>query len=130
MRASLIIVFCLISSQGISQNRKNNLVNGTFIDMPLEVIFDSLSARTNYFFSYNSNLLSKGSLYSITAENTLIDQFLSQLLVDTNLKYSFFKDQIIVNYAPVERVVKKKNFYSISGTVYDENGQPLEFQAT
>ncbi|MEP1032408.1 carboxypeptidase-like regulatory domain-containing protein [Ekhidna sp.] len=126
MRASLIVAFCIILSQGYCQNRKNDLVNGNFNNLPLEVIFDSLSAQTNYFFSYNSDLLPKGSLYSISADNTPIDKFLSRLLVGTGLKYSFFKDQIILNYLPVEaRVIKKKNFFSISGTVYNENGETL-----
>jgi hypothetical protein len=91
----------------------------------LEIIFDSISSQTNYFFSYNSDLLPKGSLYTISAENMPIDQFLSQLLVGTGLKYTFFKDQIILNYEPPELIIKKKNFFSISGTVTDEKGMPL-----
>lgn len=126
MRASLIVAFCLAISLGFGQSRKNDLINGHFENLSLEVIFDSLSAQTNYFFSYNSELLPKGSLYTITADNMPIDKFLSQLLVGTGIKYSFFKDQIILNYLPVEeQVIKKKNFFSISGTVYNENGQPL-----
>lgn len=125
MRVSLIIVSCLIFFQGISQKRKNDLVNASFDNVSLEVIFDTLTVQTNYFFSYNSDVLPKGSLYSISAENMPIDQFLAKLLVGTGLQYSFFKDQIILNYKPVERVVKKKNFFTIAGTVYDENGVPL-----
>ncbi|WP_436516452.1 carboxypeptidase-like regulatory domain-containing protein [Ekhidna sp. To15] len=126
MRASLIIAFCLILCAGFGQNRKKEQVDGHFEDLPLEAIFDSLSAQTNYFFSYNSELLPKGSRYTITADNTPIDVFLSKLLIGTGLKYSFFKDQIILNYLPPEeQVIKKKNFFSVSGTVYDENGEPL-----
>ncbi|MEO9484660.1 MAG: carboxypeptidase-like regulatory domain-containing protein [Ekhidna sp.] len=125
MRASIVVVLSLVLSYGFSQNRKNDLVTGSFSNAPLELIFDSLSAQTNYFFSYNSDLLPKGSLYSISAENTPIDQFLARLLLGTGLQYSFFKDQIILNYKPVERVVKKKNLFSISGTVYNEDGEAL-----
>lgn len=126
MRASLYLCFCLCLIVGYGQKHKNDLVNGTFENVSLEVIFDSLSSQTNYFFSYNSDLLPKGSLYTISAENTPIDQFLSQLLIGTGLKYSFYKDQIILNYEPPEKVVtRKKNFFTISGTVYDESGQPL-----
>ena len=108
MRASLCFVFLIISLVAVAQKRKNDLVNGSFDNVPLEVIFDSLSAQTNYLFSYNSDLLPKGSLYTITADNTPIDQFLSRLLVGTGLKYSFFKDQIILNYEPPEQIVKRK----------------------
>ena len=125
MRVSLIIALSLILSQGIAQKRKNDLVNGSFNDAPLEVIFDTLTLQTNYFFSYNSDLLPKGSRYTIIADNMPIDRFLSKLLAGTGLQYSFFKDQIILNYKPAERVVKKKNFFTVAGTVYDENGAPL-----
>lgn len=125
MRASLCLIFCVLLLSGHSQ-QKNDLINGSFNNIPLEVIFDSLSAQTNYFFSYNSDLLPKGSLYSISAENTPIDQFLSRLLVGTGLKYSFYKDQIILNHKPPEQIVaRKKNFFTISGTIYDEGGEPL-----
>ncbi len=123
MRASLILACCFLIN--IAFGQKNDLINGKFENVPLEVIFDSLSAQTNYYFSYNSDLLPKGSLYTITADNTPIDKFLSGLLVGTGLKYSFYKDQIILNYQTVQQVVKKKNLFSISGTVYDENGNPL-----
>ncbi|MEQ6168665.1 carboxypeptidase-like regulatory domain-containing protein [Ekhidna sp. MALMAid0563] len=127
MRASLCLALCVLTLSVVAQKRKSDIVNGSFNDVPLEVIFDSLSVQTNYFFSYNSDLLPKGSLYTITADNTPIDQFLSKLLVGTGLKYSFFKDQIILNYEPPEQIVKrKKNIFTISGTVYDESGQPLQ----
>ncbi|WP_462249801.1 carboxypeptidase-like regulatory domain-containing protein [Ekhidna sp.] len=125
MRAKLIVAFCCLVYLGFGQSQKNDLINGTFENVPLHVIFDSLSAQTNYYFSYNSDLLPKGSLFSITAENTPIDKFLYGLLIGTGLKYSFYKDQIILNYQPVAQVEKKKNFFSISGTVYDEDGKPL-----
>lgn len=126
MRAKLVIVFVLLM-QGIlfGQSRKNDRITGSFTDATLEAIFDSLSAQTGYFFSYNSDLLPKGSLYTISGDNLPIDQFLSKLLIGTGLKYSFFKDQIILNYEPPQQVIKKKNFFTVSGTVYDENNQPL-----
>lgn len=126
MRASLCLFWCVLTLSVFAQKRNSDLVNGSFRNVSLEVIFDSLSAQTNYFFSYNSDLLPKGSMYTITADNVPIDQFLSKLLVGTGLKYSFFKDQIILNYEPPEKVIKrKKNFFSISGSVDDESGRPL-----
>jgi len=126
MRASLCLVLSLTLIIGYGQKRKGDLVSGSFNNVPLEVIFDSLSAQTGYFFSYKSDLLPRGSLYTISANETPIDQFLSNLLVGTGLKYSFYKDQIILNYEEPEQVVaRKKNFFTISGTVYDETGGPL-----
>ena len=128
MRASFFLAFLLLLSLTYSQSIRNDLVNGRFENLPLETIFDSLSSQTQYFFSYNSELLPKGSLYTIAAEDTPIDKFLSKLLIGTGLSYSFFQDQIILNYKPVEEKVvrKKKNLFSISGTVYNEQSKPLK----
>ena len=125
MRVRLIAIFMLIPFISICQIRDTR-VTVDFDDVELSVIFDTLSTQTNYFFSYNSELLPKGSRYTISVENFPIDQFLSRLLVGTGLRYSFYKDQIILNYEPPEQVVTKKNLFSISGTVHDEEGMPLQ----
>ena len=126
MRVKLILVILLIPILSFGQNRNDDRVTVDFDDVELAVIFDTLSAQTNYFFSYNSDLLPKGSRFTISAENFPIDQFLSKLFVGTGLKYSFYKDQIILNYEPPQQVVAKKNLFSISGTIYDEEGKPLQ----
>ncbi|WP_425391560.1 carboxypeptidase-like regulatory domain-containing protein [Ekhidna sp.] len=125
MRASLTLIFCIFYLISNGQFKKNDRVSISFDNTSLEVIFDSLSAQTNYFFSYNSDLLPKGSLYTISADNEPIDQVLSRLFIGTGLKYGFYKDQIILNYEPPQQIVKRKNFFTLSGTVYDEDGQPL-----
>ncbi|MEQ9467963.1 MAG: carboxypeptidase-like regulatory domain-containing protein [Ekhidna sp.] len=127
MRANLFLLlfFPVVFSSG--QSKKGDLVNASFDNQSLEVIFDTLSAQTGYFFSYNSDLLPKGSLYTISAENLPVDQFLSRLLVGTGLKYTFFKDQIILNYEVLEeQSIRRKNYFVISGKVYDENNEPLK----
>lgn len=126
MRASYYLGFLLLVLFCHGQSRKNDRVYASFDNTTLEVIFDSLTSQTDYFFSYNSNLLPKGSRYTISADGLPIDQFLSRLLVGTNLDYSFYKDQIIINYQDPEEVpARKGKYFSISGTVYDENGEPL-----
>lgn len=125
MRVSLFLLILTYSLSSYTQFKKSDRISISIENAPLEVIFDSLSAQTDYFFSYNSDLLPKGSLYSIVADDEPIDQFLSRLFIGTGLKYSFFKDQIILHYEAPQQVIKKKNFFTISGTVYDENGQPL-----
>ena len=127
MRVSLGLSFliCIVCCS-FGQFKDQIKVSGSFADVPLESIFDELSEQTNFFFSYNSDLLPKGSLYTLSAAAMPIDQFLSKLFVGTGITYSFFKDQIILNYEKPEPVViKKKTLFSISGTVVEENGLPL-----
>ena len=126
MRVSIYVTLMLSVFFSFGQSKQKDRVTVSFNDVNLETIFDSLSVQSGYFFSYNSSILPDGSRYTISADNQPIDQFLSKLLVGTGLKYSFFKDQIILNYEPPQNVVvKKKHFFSISGKVLDENGEAL-----
>lgn len=125
MRSLSYLLISLLSLGAFSQS-KNEVVTLDVKNQELEIIFDSLSNQTGYFFSYNSDLLPKGSLYAISANELPIDQFLSKLLVGTNLKYSFYKEQIIINYErPPAQEIKRKNFFEVSGRVLDENGEAL-----
>lgn len=124
MRHNLLIALVLSSICSLSQGR-NERVTLSINDQELPTIFDSLSMQTGYFFSYNSELLPKGSRFTLNAIDQPIDQFLSNLLVGTNLKYSFFKEQIIINFEPPSRDLKKRKLFNISGKVLDEAGQEL-----
>lgn len=124
MRHSFVILLLLNISIGFSQS-KNARITLSFENEELSVIFDSLSAKTGYFFSYNSDLLPAGNRFTIYTEDILIDQFLSELLVGTGLKYSFFKEQIIINYESPQPVVKRRKLFNVSGNVVDENGAAL-----
>ncbi|MEM6829896.1 MAG: carboxypeptidase-like regulatory domain-containing protein, partial [Bacteroidota bacterium] len=125
MQFRVFIMVLLISPAVFSQGR-NEEITASFVDAPLDDILDSLSAQSGYFFSYNSDLLPKGSRYTIASERLPIDQFLSKLLVGTHLKYTFYKNQIIINYeAPEKPVAKRKKLFNLSGRVTDEQGAPL-----
>ncbi|GAB4237048.1 MAG: hypothetical protein Tsb0034_11980 [Ekhidna sp.] len=119
-----MLAFTFLFAQG--QSGQGDKITVSFTDVPLEVILDSLTTQTGYYFSYNSEILPKGSRYTISATEEPVDQFLSKLLIGTGLKYSFFKDQVILTYEEVkETVIRRKNLFSISGKVLDENGKAL-----
>lgn len=124
MRLSLLII-CLIGSLHCFSQGRNERVTISVYDQSLPTIFDSLSVQTGYFFSYNSDILPKGSRFTLSAVDLPIDQFLSNLLLGTNLKYSFYKEQIIINYEAPNRDVKRRKLFNISGKVLDENGEAL-----
>ncbi|MEM6735018.1 MAG: carboxypeptidase-like regulatory domain-containing protein [Bacteroidota bacterium] len=126
MRIKILILLFLSPIFAFTQKKQDNRITATFDNAPLEIILDTLSAQTNYFFSYNSEIFPAGSRYTIAVESQPIDQVLSSLLVGTGLKYSFFKDQIILNYElPEEQTIRKKNFFTISGTVLDAEGSNI-----
>lgn len=125
VRGNIVLILFFLSLQVFTQVREDNSISGHYENISLGSILDSLSEQTDYFFSYNTVILESAGKFTITAENEPIDAFLSRLLVGTGLEYSFFKDQIILNYKEKEEVNKKKNQFNISGKVIDEQGKPL-----
>ncbi len=126
MRVNLLVLSVLTPLFLMAQNKRNQLINSTFNDVPLEIILDTLSAQTGYFFSYNSEIFPEGSRYSISFVDQPIDRALSKLLVGTSLAYSFYKDQIILNYKePENQSIRKKDFFNISGKLLDDEGNPM-----
>ena len=77
MRHSLIFLFLIISIIGFTQN-KNERITLTVVNGELPAIFDSLSEKTGYFFSYNSNLLPDGSKFTLSSVDLPIDQFVPE----------------------------------------------------
>lgn len=126
MKYWFTIIFVLsFSLNSLGQNRQRDLISASFENLPLPLILDTISLQTDYFFSYSTSILEGTGKFTISAENQPIDQFLSRLLVGTGLEYSFFKDQIILNYRNVVQVASRKNRFAISGTVIDEVGNRL-----
>lgn len=68
----------------------------SFKDLPLEIVLDSITYKSGYYFSYNADAIPKGSLYTLTRKGIHIDNLLNILLVGTMLEHSRYEDQIII----------------------------------
>lgn len=117
-----VAMFCFNS---YGQSKKAEILTFAFSSLTMEMVLDSVSEKTGYFFSYNSEVLPKGSKYSLEVENEPLDEFLTTLLTGTGLRFSIYKDQIILNYEPIIEPRTKK-FFSISGIVTDEDDRPVQ----
>lgn len=86
--------FCMFTF-GHAQTTDDTL-SLTFKDLPLELVLDSITYKTGYYFSYNADILPPGSLYTLDRKRIHIDKLLNELLVGTNLEYTRQEDQIII----------------------------------
>lgn len=84
----LLPIICL------SQTKDSISVN--FKDLPLEIILDSISIKSSYDFSYNSEIIPPGSLYSYKRDKIDIESLLDILLVGTGVEYVRIESQIIL----------------------------------
>ncbi|MCP4457890.1 MAG: hypothetical protein GY816_07690 [Cytophagales bacterium] len=92
-----------------------------FEDLTLDEVLDLVTSNTGNFFSYNSDIVSDGSKFTMRATDVSIDEFLNNLLVGTGLQHQVFEDQIILTIREVLSVgiVPIKNVFTISGRVLD-----------
>ena len=89
------LVFIIFMSKGSCQTTKDTL-SISFRDLPLEIVLDSITYKTSYQFSYNSSLLPRGSLFTLTKHQIQIDSLLRILLVGTGLVHERLDDQVFL----------------------------------
>ena len=98
----------------------------------LENVLDTISKKADFYFSYNSNLIQRDSLVSISVKNTTVKEILDKLLA-FRFEYKEQADHVILRPAFSRLVITPENIdnhqkqYSITGYVRDEKtGQPIK----
>jgi TonB-linked SusC/RagA family outer membrane protein len=102
------------TAKGISINVKK---------MPLNKVISIIERQCDYVFGYNSNTQNIKKLVTANLEGASISQVLNTILSGTGLKYEISGRQILLyeqGQAPESKKTEKT-----SGTVTDENGQPM-----
>lgn len=102
-------------------------VNRQRLDNVLEII----SNKGNFYFSYNSQIVKKDSLVTLSVSNKTIKSVL-EILFNNTYEFKESGNYIIIRKAPIRlTIVARKNeeesrMYSVSGYVYDEqSGFPI-----
>lgn len=123
-RQGLFALLLLLSLTSLGQRLTFDI---QFDNIPLDSVLQIVTAKTGYYFSYNSNIVPKGSLYTMKAEGIGIDEFLNRILVGTDLQHQVMSDQIILKQKiiPITGNISKPTF-SINGQVQDSvTQQPI-----
>ena len=109
------------SGQGLLSKNISLDVNRQRLDNVLEI----LSNKGDFYFSYNSKIVKKDSLVSVSVRNKTVKETLSLLFNNT---YEFVEsgNYVIIRKAPIRmtmvtnRAVVDDKIYSVSGYVFDE----------
>jgi hypothetical protein len=109
----LVVMLCLLSGyRSVGQGLLDKKVNIDARNKSLSEVLNTIGKQGNFYFSYNSNLIKKDSLVSVTANGKTVRQLLTQLL-GTHCQYVETEKYIILQPA-----VKEK-WYSVSGYITD-----------
>lgn len=123
-----IIAVCLIclTLSLHSQNPLDRQLTVEFRQQRLDKVLEKLSHTGNFYFAYNSELLKRDSLVSLSSQTRTIRQILD-ILFQGNIEYKVNGNYIILRRAPPKMAPPpntpdpSERRYSVSGVIVDEN---------
>src|SRR5205809_2787445 len=91
----------------------------------LDNVLEILSNKGDFYFSYNSKIVRKDSLVSLSVRNKTVGEILS-LLFNTTYEFRESGNYVIIRKAPIRmtmvtnKAIVEEKIYSVSGYVFDE----------
>jgi TonB-linked SusC/RagA family outer membrane protein len=132
MRISVILLF--VCAQHVSANSFSQKVTLKANKMPLTQVFNSIKQQTGYSFFWDQQLLDKAPLITVSVTNFSLTDALDECLKGLALAYEV-KGKIVMitpkktetSFSPESSLLFQPPpaYYTVSGTVKDENGLPL-----
>ncbi|MDR1675753.1 MAG: TonB-dependent receptor [Tannerella sp.] len=111
------IVYTSASSYAEEHRVSVKVKDGTFYDVVTQI-----EKQSEFMFFYKSEEIDNDRRVTLVARNKLVFEILNELLRDQELSYRIIDRHIIITKSPL--VVEQQGI-RISGTVTDENGEPV-----
>lgn len=115
-----------VNAGGYSQDVKVDL---SLSGVKLTKIFKAIEKETNYRFTFCNDIIPQGRHFTINVRETPVSRVMNDILAATKLKYRFVEESgmfIISERAePAAAEPEAPVFRTITGTVTNENGEPL-----
>src|SRR4029078_8726364 len=122
---SIVFLIAGISVSGIAQNLLSKNISLEVSRQRLDNVLEILSNKGEFFFSYNSRIIKKDSLVSLTVRNKTLSEVLN-LLFDNTYEFVESGNYVIIRKAPIRmtmvtnKAVVEDKVYAVSGYVFDE----------
>ncbi|HEY8388361.1 MAG TPA: hypothetical protein VIK74_07140, partial [Parasegetibacter sp.] len=120
-----VVVFLLISHLLFSQSNLNKVISLDVKLQRIDKVLEILSNKGNFYFSYNSSIVKRDSVVTISEKDKTVKQLLEIIF---RQQYEFVEtgNYIIIRKAPLNLSINTipsevaDKFYQVSGFVYDE----------
>jgi hypothetical protein len=126
MRAIILILTLLfVTNSASAQSILNKVISVNINALPLEKALQLISNKGNFYFSYNSSIVSKSKQVSYTGNNKSVREVLDVIL-EAKYEYIESNNYVILKLLPAKLVVVTKQavleerLYAISGYVFEE----------
>ena len=131
LKATVVVFLLLVCHTGWAQNILNKNLTINVSHQRIDDVLEIISNKGNFYFSYNSSIVKKDSLVSISAANKTVKEILDQIF-STGYEYKESGNYIIIRRAPIKitvvtnKAITEDKFYVVSGYVLDnETGYML-----
>ncbi len=133
----IVITLILITGFSFATAQENNVLESRLTlrlnDVSISNILKTISRRTGYHFTYDTDLIEPGRVSSVRMTDRPLKNILDSIFYDRDLNYSIIDNHIIIYHsesdsAPLIREEGREPVYKLSGTVTDAgNGQALPY---
>ncbi len=124
-RIVIVSFVMLAASLACAQSHLAKVVPIQVTAQPVDHVLEILSNKGNFYFSYNSSIINRDSLVTISENNRTVKQLLD-LLFKSGFEYRESGNYIIIRRAPIKLTlvtsgtVTENNFYTVSGYIIDD----------
>jgi CarboxypepD_reg-like domain len=132
-RGLLFVLFLCMNACAFCQGPLSRPVSIDVNRQRLDNVLEIISNKGNFYFSYNSNIINKDSLVSLSVSNKPVKQVL-ELLLNDHYEFRESGNYVIIRKAPItinlvtNKAVTQDNAYTVSGYVLDnETGNWIRY---
>lgn len=124
-----LVCFCIIlfgNVQMVSAQTRNVTID--VVDTPIGKVFDELSKQTRYKIFYSDNVIDSKQKVSVSFVNKPLKEALNKLLEGTGVGFEIKSKKVLlfkIKESSSSPDSKKESNIMISGSVIDENGEPI-----
>ncbi|MDI3321683.1 STN and carboxypeptidase regulatory-like domain-containing protein [Pinibacter soli] len=123
----IILVFTtfLFHKNAGAQSILNKTISVEVTRQRVEDVLEIISNKGDFYFSYNSNIINRDSLVTISAPNKTIKQILD-LIFKSGFEFKESGNYIIIRRTPIKltlvtnQAVSEDNFFTVTGYIIDE----------
>src|SRR5215217_3189725 len=128
MRINLVILAICFSIFNVCASGHAQGISLNYEKGKLKDVLEQIAKQSGYPAMYNNSHLSKAKAVSLKLKNATLEQALTQCFKDQPLNYEIIDKTIVVTLKPIsirERIISFIKAIKITGTVKDENNQPI-----
>ncbi|MHA4843435.1 STN and carboxypeptidase regulatory-like domain-containing protein [Flavitalea antarctica] len=121
----LVLLTTLLSAPASGQSNLNKTIALTVSKQPVDQVLEILSNKGDFYFSYNSNIVPRDTLITLSENNKTVKQIL-EMIFKAGFEFRESGNYIIIRRTPIKltlvttKAVSENKIYTVSGYIVDD----------